>query len=163
MRHLLSSSCQGHTNKNKVGQRQMNTVWYHYYVASQKMIQMKTYKTETGLQTQRIDLWLPRGLKGSGRGGLGVWDYACMLCLFSPVRLFAILWATARQAPLPMGFSRQEDWSGLPCPPPGALPNPGIEPTSLMSSALAGGFFTPRATWEALLGLTHANYYMKTG
>ena len=45
----------------------------------------------------------------------------------------------ARQAPLSMGFFRQEYWSGLPCPPPGDLPDPGIEPASLMSPALAGG------------------------
>ena len=50
---------------------------------------------------------------------------------------------------LSMGFSRQESWSGLPCPPPGDLPHPGIEPTSLSSPALAGGFFTTSATWEA--------------
>ena len=50
-----------------------------------------------------------------------------------------------------MGFSRQEYWSGLPCPLPGDLPNPGIEPASLMSPALAGGFFTTIATWVALL------------
>ena len=49
-----------------------------------------------------------------------------------------------------MGFSRQEYWSGLPCPPPGDLPNPGIEPVSLTSPALAGRFFTTSATWEAL-------------
>ena len=48
-----------------------------------------------------------------------------------------------------MGFSRQECWSGLPCPPSGDLPDSGIEPTSLMSPALAGGFFTTSATWEA--------------
>jgi len=48
-----------------------------------------------------------------------------------------------------MGFSRQEYWSGLPCPPPGDLPNPGIEPMSLMSPALADMFFTISATWEA--------------
>ena len=41
-----------------------------------------------------------------------------------------------------MGFSREEYWSGLSCPSPGDLPHPGIEPTSLMSSALAGGFFS---------------------
>ena len=45
-----------------------------------------------------------------------------------------------------MGFSRQEYWRGLLCPPPGDLPHPGIESTSLMSLALAGGFFTPSAT-----------------
>ena len=48
-----------------------------------------------------------------------------------------------------MGFSRQEYWSGLPCPPPGDLPNPGMEPTSLTSPTLAGGFFTTGTTWEA--------------
>ena len=53
------------------------------------------------------------------------------------------------QAPLSMGFSGQENWNGLPCPPPGHLPGPGIKPTSLMSPALAGGFFTTRTTWEA--------------
>ena len=70
-----------------------------------------------------------------------------MLSCFSCVRLFATLWT--RQGPLSMGFSRQEYWSGLPCPPPGDLPDPGIEPTSLLSPALAGMFFTTSATWEA--------------
>ena len=51
-------------------------------------------------------------------------------------------WTLARQAPLFMGFSRQEYWSGLPCPTPGHLPNPGIEPASLIPPALAGRFFT---------------------
>ena len=55
----------------------------------------------------------------------------------------------ARQAPLAMGFSRQEYWSGLPCPPSGDLPEAGIESESLVSPALAGGFFTTSATWEA--------------
>ena len=48
-----------------------------------------------------------------------------------------------------MVFSRQEYWCGLPCPPPGDLPDPGIKPVPPMSSALAGGFFTTSATWEA--------------
>ena len=52
---------------------------------------------------------------------------------------FATLWTPAHQAPLSVGFSRQEYWSGLPFPPPGDLPDPGIEPES---PALAGGFFT---------------------
>ena len=51
---------------------------------------------------------------------------ACALSRFSGVRLFAILWMGARQAPLSMGFSRQEHWSGFPYPPPGDLPIPGI-------------------------------------
>ena len=46
-----------------------------------------------------------------------------------------------------MGFSRQEYWSGLSCPPPGDLSDPGVEPSPLMSPALAGGFLTTRATW----------------
>ena len=59
------------------------------------------------------------------------------------VRLFAPLWTAAHQAPLSMEFSRQEYWSGLPFPSPiGDLPNLGIEPSSLTSPALAGGFFT---------------------
>ena len=48
-----------------------------------------------------------------------------------------------------MGFSHQEYWRGLPSPPPGDLPDSGIEPAPLMSPALAGGFFTTNATWEA--------------
>ena len=59
------------------------------------------------------------------------------------------LWIVAHQAPLSMGFSRHEYWSGLPCPPPGDLPNPGTEATSVMPSALAGGFFATSTTWEA--------------
>ena len=56
--------------------------------------------------------------------------------LLSHVRLFATPWTIAHQAPLSMGFSKQEYWSGLPCPPPRDLPNPGIEPRS---SALQAG------------------------
>jgi len=67
----------------------------------------------------------------------------------SRVRLFETLWTVARQAPLSMGFSRQEYWGGMPCPPPGELPDPGIEPMSLMSPALAGRFLTTNTTWEA--------------
>ena len=52
-----------------------------------------------------------------------------------------------------MEFSRQEYWSELPCTPPGDLPDPGVEPALRMSPALAGGFFTTRATWEAELML----------
>ena len=59
----------------------------------------------------------------------------------------ATLWTVACQALLSMGFSRQEYWSGLPCSPPGDLPNPGIEPISLTSPALAGGFLTTSTTW----------------
>ena len=60
----------------------------------------------------------------------------------SHVQLFATLWTVAHQVPLSMGFSRQEYWSGLPYLPPGEPPDPGIEPTSAVSLALAGRFFT---------------------
>ena len=62
---------------------------------------------------------------------------ACVLSRFGRVRLFVTPWTVAHQAPLSMGFSRQEYWGGLLCPPPGGLPNPGIKPTSLLSPALA--------------------------
>ena len=62
--------------------------------------------------------------------------HACMLSHLGPVLLFVTLWAVAHQASLSMGFSRQEYLSGLPCPPPGDLPDPGIEPASLVSPAL---------------------------
>ena len=62
--------------------------------------------------------------------------------LLSHVRLCVILWTVARQAPLSMGSSRQEYWSGLLCPPPEDLPHPGIKPMSFTSHALADGFFT---------------------
>ena len=65
-----------------------------------------------------------------------------MLSCFSCVPLFAMPWIVACQAPLSVGFSRQEYWSVLPCPPPGDLLGPGIEPVSLMSPALSGEFFT---------------------
>ena len=58
-------------------------------------------------------------------------------------------WTLTHQAPLSVGVCRQEYWSGLPCPPPGDLPNPGIELLSLMSPALTGGFFTIGFTWES--------------
>ena len=66
--------------------------------------------------------------------------HACVLSRLSCVTLCATPWTVMHQAPWSMGFSRQEYWSGLPFPPPGDLPNPGIEP---MSPALAGRFFTP--------------------
>ena len=71
---------------------------------------------------------------------------ACMLSCFGCVRLFVT------QTPLSMGFSRQEHWSRLPCPPPEDLPHPGIEPASLGSPALAGGFFTISTTWKPRFG-----------
>ena len=70
----------------------------------------------------------------------------CVLSLFSHVQL---IWTAAHQAPLSMVFSRQEYWSGLLCPPPRYLPDPGIGPTFLIYPALAGRFFTTNVIWEA--------------
>ena len=78
-----------------------------------------------------------------------------MLNRFSRVRLFVTPWTVAHQAPLSMGFSRQEHWSGLLYPPLGDLPHPGIESVSPVSPALAGRLFTTIATWEA-----HWVYYI---
>ena len=64
--------------------------------------------------------------------------YACVLSHFNRVWFFETLGTVAQQAPLSMGVSRQEYWSGLPCPPPENLPNPGIES---VSPALKAGFF----------------------
>ena len=66
-----------------------------------------------------------------------------MLSCFSHVQLFV-----THQTPLSMGFSRQEYWSGLPCPPPGDFPDPGIKPMSLLFPAWISEFYTT-ATWEA--------------
>ena len=67
----------------------------------------------------------------------------------SHIRLFVTPGPIAHQAPLSMTFSRQECWSGLPCPPPRDLPYLGIDSATLTSPALAGKFFTTITTWEA--------------
>ena len=69
-----------------------------------------------------------------------------LLSCFIHVRLCVILWTAAHQASLSKGFSGQEYWRGLPRPPAGDLPNPGIEPMSLTSPALAEGFFATSTT-----------------
>ena len=91
--------------------------------------------------TPRPALWpfsRPEGLStGAAPEHLGV-RASCFSCF----QLFAAPWTVAHQPPLSVGFSRQEYQSGLPCPSPGNLPDPGTEPTYLISPALAGGFFT---------------------
>ena len=69
-------------------------------------------------------------------------------------------WTVAHQAPLSMEFSRQEYWSGLTCPPPGDLPDPGIEPTSLMSLALIGRWVLSSAIWGSVC--THTDTHTHT-
>ena len=83
----------------------------------------------------------------------------CMLSHLSCVRLFATHSTAAGQAPLSMGFSRQEYWSELPRPSPGDVPDPGIKPASLKSPALAVRFFITSATWGALCSSGYLEYY----
>ena len=80
---------------------------------------------------------------------------------FSRVQLFATPWTVAHQAPLSIRFSRQEYWSGLPCPPPGDLPNPGFKPTSPMAPTLQADSL-PRShlgkpTREQCISPTHSD------
>ena len=85
----------------------------------------------------------------------------CACSVASVISDSTTLWTIAHQAPLSMGFSRQESWSGLPCPPPGDLPNPGIEPSSFACLALVGLllYFTTNTTWE---GQEKAHHIQKT-
>ena len=72
---------------------------------------------------------------------------------------FCTLWTITHQAPLSMGFPRQEYWSGLPFPSPGNLSDPGIESASVMSPTMAGRFFTTSTTWEAPIQPTYMLMY----
>ena len=74
----------------------------------------------------------------------------CVWSRFSSVWCFEALWTVACQASLSMGLPKQVYWNRLPFSSSGDLPDPGIEPVSLVSPALASAFFTTRATWEAL-------------
>ena len=87
---------------------------------------------------------------GTGGTGHTLWFCTVLLnltvvVLCCCVRHFVTPWTEVHQAPLSMEFSRQEYWSRLPLPSPGDLSDPGIEPTSLMSLVVAGGFFTTAA------------------
>ena len=91
---------------------------------------------------------LPHRYTDRSHTDIHTYMHVCMLSHLSQVQLFVTLWTIACQVPLSMGFSRKEYWNGLPCPPPGDLPDPGIKPVSLTSPALTGRFFTTRATWK---------------
>ena len=90
------------------------------------------------MTTRSLEPFLPIVSKAA----VNILQKTLVLSHFSRVQLFETPWSVARQAPLPMRFSRQEYWSGLPSPSPGDLLNPGIEPGSLTSPASAGRFFT---------------------
>ena len=81
---------------------------------------------------------------------------ACLISLFSLVQLFATPWTLAHQTPLSMGFSRQESWGGLPCPPPRDLSNPGVEPMTPVSLALTGRFSTAEPWGKPLVKVAAA-------
>ena len=91
--------------------------------------------------------------------------------MLSHAQLFVTPWTVASQVPLSTEFSRQEYWSGLPFPPPGDLPHPGIEPLSLAFPALASRFFTtvpPRKPinfykWFSMMLLSLSRNRPKTG
>ena len=94
-----------------------------------------------GQRVRGAGWWCVSSHRGSGRAQLRIFLiirtlHACVLSLFGHVQLCVTLWTIAHQAPLSMGLSRQEYWSGLPCPPPGDLPDPGIKPASPVSPAL---------------------------
>ena len=104
-----------------------------------------------GRECREVGLWVPRV-----GAGLPPQSPCCAFCsiheeraeLLSHVRLSEALQTVARQPPLYMECSRQEYWSGLPCPFPGDLPHPRTKPGSLTSLALAGRFFSTNPTWE---------------
>ena len=110
---------------------------------------------------------LPRPWDSPGKN-TGVGCHFLLQCMkgkvkvksLSCVRLLVTPWTAAYQAPLSMGFSRRDYWSGLPCPPPGDLPDPRIEPASLTSPALVGRFFTTSTTWSTCDHFVH-EYAMK--
>ena len=104
-----------------------------------------------GLGSVQVQIWLhsPEQWRDSGlQSRILLLALAGLLCVYALSRSVVSnsLQPVAHQAPLSMGFSRQEYWNGLPCPLPGNLPNSGIELVSLVSPALAGGFFSSSVT-----------------
>ena len=94
--------------------------------------------------------YLSKACKMTPPGFFPVHMRACLISYFHCIRFCVSQRTVAFQAPPSMRFSGQEYWIGLPCPPPGDLPDPEVESVSL-TSALGGGFFSMSATWEALL------------
>ena len=130
-------------------------------------LQLKIYNPFTALQceadaTEQGSLSFAKAeLSGHRTNGCKA-ICTCVLRRFSHVRLFVTPLTVDRQALLSIEFSRQEYWSGLPCPPPEDLPNPGIRPASLMSPALTDRFLTTSTTWEALI-CTYLSLKMVSG
>ena len=109
------------------------------------------YVTKLLAKKSKIQLWTNMVKFKYVSKNNSIWIHVWVLSHFSHDQIFVTLWTVSHQAPLSMGFPRQEYWSGLPFPSPGDLLNPGIKLVSLASPTLAGRFFTNCATWEALL------------
>ena len=126
---------------------------------------MDAFHLEGGVGGQGVSGWETEGQCQGGaegqdaqtsnrvRGSWGTLD-AHMHAKSLHVWLCVTLWTLAHQAPLSVGFSRQEYWSGLPFPSPGDLRDPGMEPVSLTSPALADGFFTTSAPWMSRMKMS---------
>ena len=135
-------------------------LWYSLTILYVNYTPVKLWKRKVNLlilinQMQKINSWYISSQdnnikkKAVQLGFPKNWLF-CIVCvcaqLLSLIWLFVTPWTVTHQAPLSMGFSGQEYWSGLPCPSSGDLPHPGIEPTSLVRPALAGRFFTTGTT-----------------
>ena len=117
-----------------LGMFQKQQVWMRERQGRSKVIEVETDWKTRGGRWQKI-----------GPSNIATVPAKLLRC----IQLFVSPWTVALQAPLSVGFSRQECWSEWTCPPPGDLPNLGIKPGSLTSPELAGGFFTTNTTWEA--------------
>ena len=117
-----------------------------YYCLFQNVIEMESYRLQCTLF--RLTSFTYHQTSVCVCVCVCVWfdNFVCAQSL-SVVQFYATLWTVACQVPLSMEFFRQEYWSGLPGPPPGDLPDPGIELGSLTSPSLPGRFFTTSTTW----------------
>ena len=123
-------------------------MWYFNHTERIKYVSTDNFSLELEMWwmcEKNLKLWVristtQQKTESTGTPSLRQLPEGIMLLFSRSVLFFVTWWTLACKAPLSMGFSRQEYWSRLPCPPPGDLPNPGTEPAS---PALAGGFFTP--------------------
>ena len=124
------------SNGNSMGHEPLSIIWATQVLNSYSNVGKITHCARGWLTVHQTFTFSP------GYSAIQHFSYVCLkhvLNAFSLVWLLEIPWTVALQAPLSMGFSRQEYWSGLPFPTPGNLPNPGIKPAS---PVLAGGVFT---------------------
>ena len=139
MRALTAQASANTTVEGFCGRR-----WEPLYQHITGLYQREVAATRTTVEHRELCSVLCGSLAGRGFGGRR------RVCVLSCVQPFATPRTRACQAALSMGCSRQEYWSGLPFPPPGNLPNPGIKPASLVSPALASRFFTAESPGKPL-------------